>query len=153
MNIPKITIEDDDYIYHEDGQIFNKRLNRFLKQFTRNDGYKSLTINGKTKLVHRILYEKFIGPIKFQIDHINGVKNDNRLDNLQDISGSENCRKKGLKKTNTSGFRGVHMRRDKYIAQIEVDNKKYSKSFNTLFKAISERIRMELKYGHPAIQL
>jgi hypothetical protein len=42
--------------------------------------------------VHRLVYESFVGPIpsEMQINHINGVKNDNRLENLEVVSASEN---------------------------------------------------------------
>lgn len=51
--------------------------------------YKRLTID---KFVHRVVYETFIGniPKNFVINHINGNKRDNRLENLEAITSSEN---------------------------------------------------------------
>lgn len=50
------------------------------------DGYKKITIKGKSYFVHRIVLETF-SPIKdsenYTVDHINGKRNDNRLENLR----------------------------------------------------------------------
>lgn len=68
--------------------------------------------NGKKKqfLVHVLIYTSFNGPIPdgMTIDHINSIKSDNRLENLQLLSGADNSRKannKSLVLTNacTSG--------------------------------------------------
>ena len=67
-------------------------------------GYYRFTVrdNGKSKNFksHRFLYECFHGQItdKRVVDHINNIKTDNRLDNLQLITQSEN-----LKKDNAGG--------------------------------------------------
>ena len=53
--------------------------------------YCSTTVNGKNKLIHRIVWEKYYGPIPkgFIIHHKNGIKKDNRIENLDMISYSE----------------------------------------------------------------
>ena len=45
--------------------------------------------------VHRLVYELFVGPIppKYIVDHIDNVKTNNRVENLQAISQSENILK------------------------------------------------------------
>ena len=64
-----------------------------------NYGYYRITVrdNGKKKnfMSHRFLYECFHGVItdKRVVDHINNIKTDNRLDNLQLITQSENTKK------------------------------------------------------------
>lgn len=70
--------------------------NRIL--FTKDDGYVSctLTLNGKSyyKYVHRLVAEAFvINPkTKKQVNHKNGIKNDNRVENLEWVTPSENIR-------------------------------------------------------------
>ena len=65
------------------------------KKFTlRNTGYYSLT-TGDRKLMHRYVWEKHNGTIPFfwDIHHINGVKSDNRIENLECLTKSEHSRK------------------------------------------------------------
>lgn len=56
-------------------------------------GYRILTFKKKSYLEHRVIAEMFIPKIegKDQINHKNGVKDDNRLENLEWCTGSENC--------------------------------------------------------------
>lgn len=51
-----------------------------------------LSSKGKPFLVHRAVYETFIGeiPTKFEIDHINTIRDDNRLENLRAVTHKEN---------------------------------------------------------------
>ena len=64
-----------------------------------NRGYYKITVydNGKKKSFtsHRFLYECFHGKItdKRVVDHINNIRIDNRLDNLQLLTPSENTKK------------------------------------------------------------
>ena len=62
----------------------------------------SINDNGKIKRFynHRFIYECFHGVItdKRVIDHVNNIKTDNRLDNLQLITQSENRRKDMIKR-------------------------------------------------------
>ncbi len=67
-------------------------------------GYKSIKINGKKYDEHRYIMEQHIGrKLKRHevVHHINGIKNDNRLENLEIKSLSEHSRKhmKGNKHT------------------------------------------------------
>ena len=64
------------------------------KKFTlRNNGYYSLTINERT-LMHRYVWEKEKGKIPngYDIHHINGIKTDNRIENLECLSKSDHTK-------------------------------------------------------------
>jgi hypothetical protein len=63
---------------------------------------------------------------KCELDHINGVRDDNRISNLRECSRAENMQNAGMFKTNTSGYTGVtwHKQRRKWAAQIWVNNKR-----------------------------
>lgn len=69
---------------------------KILKKRYDHDGYcqACLSNNGKHKYykVHRLVWEVFVGPIPegMHINHINEVKDDNRLDNLNLMTPTEN---------------------------------------------------------------
>jgi hypothetical protein len=59
------------------------------------------------------------------IDHINGVRDDNRISNLRLATHVENCRNKRKHKNNTSGYLGVYWdkQKEKWTATVKVDGK------------------------------
>jgi len=92
-------------------------------------GYVYIGIDGKRYLAHRLAWLFVHGqwPAE-QIDHINGVRADNRLVNLRTCSRKENARSTRLGTNNKSGFKGVSYlkqpkRKGVYVAQIVVDGR------------------------------
>ena len=69
---------------------------RIIKYVVSNDGYIRIKLrsNGVTKTlyVHRLLMETFHGYSKLDVNHINGIKTDNRLENLEYVTRSENLK-------------------------------------------------------------
>ena len=90
-------IEDfENYSVSENGEIRNDKTGRVLKPRYYN-GYQlvSLSKNGKVKKfkVHRLVAEEFIPnpDNKPCVDHINTVRDDNRVENLRWCTCKENC--------------------------------------------------------------
>jgi hypothetical protein len=54
----------------------------------------TLTKDGKTKrfFIHRLVMLAFVGQSDLHVDHINAIKNDNRLENLRYCTNLENAR-------------------------------------------------------------
>ena len=78
------------------GRVKRTKTNRILKNRLSTQGYIMVTLCKKSKpfnaSVHRLIAEVFIeNPLnKEQINHINGIKHDNRIENLEWVTSSEN---------------------------------------------------------------
>ena len=86
-------------------------------------GYFSVLVRGKYYRVHRVawLMTHGVWPAA-QIDHVNGVRDDNRMANLRESTNSENLCNRGSTVNNRTGFKGVCWDKNsrKYKAQIMV---------------------------------
>lgn len=93
------------------------------------DGYRQISVDLRLYSAHRLawLYVYGMWPDGF-IDHINRLRDDNRIKNLRVVSRAENNQNTKLFRTNTSGYRGVtwDSRGKKWRASITVNNKKRS---------------------------
>lgn len=72
-------------------------------------GYLILKFDGKQYKAHRVAWALMTGewPV-LEIDHENGVKNDNRWENLREATRAQNCQNTKRPKSNKSGYKGVH---------------------------------------------
>ena len=88
-------------------------------------GYVQIMINGKRYKAHRLIYIMFYGYAPKVLDHINGIRDDNRIDNLRPASLNDNARNAKKPERNTSGFKNVYWykRHSKWQVAITVDNK------------------------------
>lgn len=87
-------------------------------------GYLSGVIQGVRIKTHRAVWAWHHGswPDK-QIDHINGVTSDNRIENLRQSENTENCRNQSRPKNNESGWIGVSLnkRTGRWVAKYKKD--------------------------------
>jgi hypothetical protein len=67
-------------------------------------GHRQIRVEGKLRAAHRIIWKMMTGKdAKHQIDHINGVCDDNRWANLREATALQNAWNHTLRKSNTSG--------------------------------------------------
>lgn len=86
-------------------------------------GYLIANINGHTVSMHRMILN---APNECIVDHANHNTSDNRKANLRICTNAENNANTKLSVKNTSGAKGVYLRKNgKYTAYINKDNKRY----------------------------
>ena len=124
------------YAANEDGEIMNIRLRKARKGYQDHNGYLKISIflaKNKIKMYfsHRFVFECFYGLIEKnkQINHINFIRNDNRLKNLELVTPSENC----IISAKNRNF-GFYRKNPKKVTAINLFTKNET-NFNSLYSA------------------
>jgi len=146
---------------YENDMLFkiNKKTKKWIccNHLTPNSkGYNEVRVNDRMMLLHRVVYlfhtpdwNIYDSCHDNSIDHINGDKLDNRIENLRVVTNSQN-------QQNTTHYRckpikGVCFlkRKNRWAAQWYENKKPKSKSFKTEQEALEHRAKMvEIHYSH-----
>jgi len=114
-------------------------------------GYIIIGIKNRDYRAHRLAWLYIYGEWpKDQIDHINGVRFDNRINNLRSVTNAINGKNQRIRDCNTSGVCGVYWdkSRKKWAAEIIVNHKKiYLGRYHNIKDAAIARKNGEAKYG------
>lgn len=91
-------------------------------------GYLQTKHNGIVYLNHRLIWLMHYGWLPKLIDHVNGNKTDNRIENLRQATPQQNQHNAKRRVDNKSGVKGVIWRKDsrKWRADIQVNGKRRS---------------------------
>ena len=103
-------------------------------------GYYRVQINGKKHFLHRLIYMYHHGHLTqgMDIDHIDGNPANNRIENLREITHSQNLMNAKIHKNNKTGIKGVCFLRKakKYQVRLAINGKDiYLGCYTTLEEA------------------
>lgn len=148
-----------DYFLYSDGaliSIMRRRGAKYMKPAGRKNsscGYIEVMVNYKRYQAHRVIWEMHNGAIPngMEIDHINGIRDDNRIDNLRMVTSRTNDTNRAKSSANTSGVVGVCWDKKKSMWMVRIyDNKKpvFIGYFKDWFDAVCARKSAERSYGY-----
>ena len=122
-----------EYLEYRDGHLWwikkSARCIKIGQQFGsyHDKGYRQGWFKGKMYKEHRLIWLIVYGGLPDKdLDHINGVKDDNRIGNLREATKSENLyNKKGI--GGSSKYKGVSFNKQlqKYVAYASLNKKRY----------------------------
>ena len=127
--------------------------NRFANKeafTTNNQGYLSGRYKNCTYSSHRVIWKMIYGTEPNIIDHIDGDRSNNKIQNLRSVDIADNAKNQRLYAVNTSGTSGITWKKinKKWEARISVNGRRvYLGVFSSKQKAIETRKQAEIKYG------
>lgn len=109
---------------YRDGELYWKKRNG-NKAGNLNDKYYRIGINGKNHSTHRLIFLYHHGFLPDFLDHIDGDKQNNKIENLRPASRAQNGMNRESYKNSSSKYKGVYWRKDnnKWQAHIRINNK------------------------------
>lgn len=129
----------DDFWSGRSLQVLNAEAGNEIHTTADKDGYLRVKLGnyaGYMIMLHRVIYEWHFGKIPkgMQIDHINGVNTDNRIENLRCVTKAVNSRNQRMNSRNKTGVNGVRFRNKSngqfYVAFWRENNKQGEQSFS-----------------------
>lgn len=115
-------------------------------------GYIQIHIKNKLYKAHRLAWLWMTGKWPTdEIDHKNGIKDDNRWKNLRECNRKQNCQNRAINCNNKTGYMGVFIKArntiKKYAAEIRINKKKVSLGyFKTPEEAHAAYLKAKAKY-------
>lgn len=113
------------------------------------DGYLGTKLKGKVVVVHRVIYFMFHGSTPRFLDHIDGNPRNNRIENLREVSASQNQMNARVDKSTQSGVKGVfyNARTMRYLPAIRVLGRHINLgTFYDKFEAVCARKSAEITH-------
>jgi hypothetical protein len=146
-----------DYLVHIDGQLFwSAGCNKGKEAGSlRPDGYRIINKFRVQYYAHRIIWCLHRGDIPdgMHVDHINGNRSDNRIENLRMVQIAENNKNVSVRGSSRTGVHGIQLndKHGNFTARIRIHRSLITLgTFSCLLDAVAARKSAELKFGfHP----
>jgi hypothetical protein len=140
-----------DYLIYPSGKVWSKYVKRYLSPVLNDCGYLYVVLykDGipKNHHIHRLLAIHFIEnpDNKRCVDHWDGNKTNNKLNNLRWASHSENSQNRGASKNNKIGIKNISYDKpnDRYEFHKMIRGQKHRKWFKTLEEAVEYKKNYE----------
>jgi hypothetical protein len=134
--------------------MFNKRFARKPAGYiSSTTGYRMITVEYEEFTEHQLVWFYHHGTWPIEIDHENGKRSGNKIEDIRNVSHQENNKNKKINRRNESGVNGVRWdkSRGKWIVQIGVNGKtKTIGRYDNINDAIKARKEADKLYGfHP----
>lgn len=110
---------------------------------TEKDGYRVIAVDRRQYFAHRLAWLYVHGRFPVDgIDHINRIRNDNRIANLREATPYENAQNVGMHPRNSTGYKGVvwHKSYGKFMARTTIKGKRVTVGFFDDAKVAHEAI-------------
>lgn len=101
-----------------------------------SEGYLQMRWCGRVEKLHRLVWFWHKREVPAWLDHINGDRKDNRIENLRECSATENSHNRKMREDNVVGLKGVSFKRGLFVSRIQIDGKRvFLGSFDSPEKA------------------
>lgn len=117
---------------YKDGNLYWKirpatcvNVNDLAGCIRKTDGYHVIRYKNKMQYAHRIVFLYHHGYLPKFLDHINGNKNDNRIENLRECTTQQNTFNHKLRLDNTTGYKHIYKEANskKFRVRIQINGK------------------------------
>jgi hypothetical protein len=94
-------------------------------EYKHHTGYNIVFVKGKQMRSHRVIFAMHYGYFPEYVDHINGIKDDNRIENLRAATNQQNQYNAKTPAKNKSGFKNVYWDKssEKWCVSIRINKK------------------------------
>lgn len=93
---------------YQDGQLIHRHNGKSAVIKAGKKRYERITIDGKVHTLHRMIFLWHHGYLPAIIDHIDGNRENNRIDNLREVTQQQNCLNRKHHSNSKSPYKNVY---------------------------------------------